>query len=84
MTPRRRLRWDLPGLHDTTPKHPYRDTLLVYGGASVLIVVIATLTGGSFGRAVAYAAAFFVIATLWSFRNWRNRLRAEEREREQR
>jgi len=79
---RRRLRWEAP--HGQTPKHPYRDTLLVYGGASILIVVIATLSGGGFGRALAFALAFFVVATLWSFRNWRNRLRAERREADER
>jgi len=75
---KRRLRWDAPhGI--TTPKHPYRDTLLVYTGAAILIVVIAVATGGGVGRAIGFAAAFFVIATLWSFRSWRNRLRAERR-----
>ena len=77
---KRRLRWDLP--QGTTPKHPYRDTVLVYAGMAVLIVIVATLTGGGFGRALAFAVAFFVVATLWSFRSWRNRLRAEERDRE--
>jgi membrane protein implicated in regulation of membrane protease activity len=79
---RRRLRWESP-TSETTPKHPYRDTLLVYGGAAVLIVVIATLTGGGFARAIGFAIAFFVVATLWSFRNWRNRLRAARSEKDE-
>jgi len=75
----RRLRWEPPQrtTDPSIPKRPYRDTALVYGGMAVVIVVIATLTGGSFVDAVLIAAAFFVVATLWSWRNWRNRLRAE-------
>jgi hypothetical protein len=75
----RRLRWEPPErtTDPSIPKRPYRDTALVYAGMAVVIVVIATLTGGSFVNAVLIAAAFFVIATLWSWRNWRNRLRAD-------
>jgi Flp pilus assembly protein TadB len=73
----RRLRWDTTPSGTSTPKRPYRDTALVYGGMALVIVVIAYLTGGSVLNAVLIAGAFFVIATLWSWRNWRNRLRAE-------
>jgi membrane protein implicated in regulation of membrane protease activity len=74
----KRLRWEPPARPvDSTPKRPYRDTVLVYGGMAVVIVVIATLTGGDLVNAVLIAAAFFVVATLWSWRNWRNRLRDE-------
>jgi membrane protein implicated in regulation of membrane protease activity len=78
----RRLRWEPPErtADSSVPKRPYRDTMLVYGGMAVVIVVIATLTGGSFVNAVLIAGVFFVVATLWSWRNWRNRLR-DERER---
>jgi Flp pilus assembly protein TadB len=58
------------------PKHPYRDTVLVYGALAILVVVVAAATGGSVGRAVLYAGVVFVFATLWSWRTWRNRLRA--------
>jgi hypothetical protein len=74
----KRLRWDTP-IEKTTPKRPYRDTALVYGGMAVLVVVIALVTGGGIVRAVVFAGIFFVVATLWSWRNWRNRLRAEQR-----
>ena len=75
----RRLRWEPPqrSADSSIPKRPYRDTVLVYGGMAVVIVVIAALTGGSFVHAVLIAGAFFVVATLWSWRNWRNRLREE-------
>jgi membrane protein implicated in regulation of membrane protease activity len=76
----RRLRWEAPkrSADSSLPKRPYRDSALVYGGMAVVVVVIATLTGGSFLNAVLIAGAFFVVATLWSWRNWRNRLRAEQ------
>jgi membrane protein implicated in regulation of membrane protease activity len=76
----RRLRWEAPkrAADSSLPKRPYRDSALVYGGMAVVVVVIATLTGGSFLNAVLIAGAFFVVATLWSWRNWRNRLRAEQ------
>ena len=74
----KRLRWDAP-TERTLPKRPYRDTVLVYGGMAVLVVVIALLTGGGFVRAIVFAGVFFVVAVLWSWRNWRNRLRAAQR-----
>ena len=73
----RRLRWDTPG-ERSVPKHPYRDTALVYGGMAIVVVLIAWATGGGLVKALAIAGLFFVAATLWSWRNWRNRLRAEQ------
>jgi hypothetical protein len=73
----RRLRWDAPA-ERPIPKHPYRDTALVYGGMAIVVVLIALATGGGLVRALAISGLFFVVATLWSWRNWRNRLRAEQ------
>jgi membrane protein implicated in regulation of membrane protease activity len=73
----RRLRWDAPAQR-SIPKHPYRDTALVYGGMAVVVVLIAWATGGGLTRALAISGLFFVVATLWSWRSWRNRLRTEE------
>ena len=74
MSPRR-LRWDNPRQKGTTPKRPYRDTVLVYGGMAVVVVVVAIVTGGSVLNAVVIALAFFIVATLWTWRTWRNQLR---------
>jgi Flp pilus assembly protein TadB len=68
----RRLRWDLP--ESPPPKHPYRDTALVYLVFALLIVLVAWLTGGPLGRAVVLAALFFVIAYGWSVWRWHKRL----------
>ena len=79
MSPRR-LRW---GMSETAPlKHPYRDTVLVYGGLAVVIVVFAALTGGNVGKAVILAVAFFVFACAWSLTQRRRMLRRGARERE--
>ena len=77
----RRLQWGVP--EQPPPKHPYRDTLLVYAVFAVLIVVVAWLTGGGVRRAAVIAILFYVVASVWSVSRWRTRLREEaERARE--
>jgi hypothetical protein len=56
-------------------RHPYRDTLVVYGVLALVIVLIAWASGGNVGNAVAVAAVFYVAATAWSLTRWRRRLR---------
>ena len=73
MTRQRHLRWGLP--ERPVPKHPYRDSLLVYGFFAVLIVVLAWVTGGSLVRAIVVAALVWAAASLWSIVSWRRRLR---------
>jgi hypothetical protein len=71
----RRLQWGLP--EDPRPKHPYRDTLIVYGGLAILLVLVAWLTNGAVGKAVVIAVFFFIVASSWSLYRWRRRLREE-------
>ena len=71
----RHLRWSLP--EPPVPKHPYRDSMLVYGFFAVLVVLLAWLTGGPVGRAVIIAAVVWVAATVWSIARWRQRLQRE-------
>jgi len=75
---RRHLRWGMP--EAPVPKHPYRDTLLVYGGFAVLLVLLAWATGTSVGKAVVVAAIVFVAASAMSLVRWRERLRRAARE----
>jgi Flp pilus assembly protein TadB len=75
----RRLRW---GLSETRLEHPYRDTLLVYAGLAVVIVVFAALTGGNVGKALILAVAFFVFASAWSLMQRRRMIRREAEKRE--
>lgn len=76
---RRRVAWG-SGPPTSLPKRPYRDTVIVNCGLAVLIVLVAWLTGGRIRNAVIIAAAFFVVATAWSFRVWRSKLREADRE----
>jgi membrane protein implicated in regulation of membrane protease activity len=69
----RLLSW---GPADTPPlRHPYRDTLIVYGALAVAIVLIAWASGGNMRNAVAVAAVFYVVASAWGLTRWRRRLR---------
>jgi O-antigen ligase len=76
---RRRVDWGSRS-PDPLPKRPYRDTVLVNAGLALTIVAVAWLTGGRLRNAVVIAAAFFVVATAWSFRVWRNKLREADGE----
>ena len=71
----RRLQWGVP--EQPPPKHPYRDTLIIYAVFAVLIVVVAWLTGGGVARAALVAVLFYVVAATWSVARWRTRLREE-------
>jgi hypothetical protein len=61
------------------PSHPYRDSAIFYGILAGVVVGITYLTGGAIGRALSFAAGFFVIATGFSW--WRFRVKLAERER---
>jgi hypothetical protein len=74
----KRLRWESHLEQRPPPKHPYRDTAIVYAGMSSVVVIVAALTGGDILKAVLIAGLFFVAATLWTWRSWRNRLRARQ------
>ena len=70
----RHLRWARP--EDPRPKHRYRDTLLVYGGLGVAVVLFGWLTGGSVIKAVVVAVILFVVASTYSLVRWRELLRS--------
>jgi membrane protein implicated in regulation of membrane protease activity len=74
----RRLFWGVP--EQPPPKHPYRDTLIMYAVFAVLIVLVAWITGGGVERAIVVALLFYVVASVWSVSRWRNRLREEAAE----
>jgi membrane protein implicated in regulation of membrane protease activity len=60
------------------PKRPYRDTVLFNLVLAALIVLVSWATGGAFGRALVFAALFFVVATAWSWWRFRQRLAREK------
>lgn len=57
------------------PPQPYRSAALFHGVLAALIVLVAGLSGGDLGKALAVAAGYFVLATGWSW--WRFRQRAD-------
>lgn len=59
---------------------PYLDSALVYGALAVIVVVIATLTGGQVLWAIVAATGAFVVATGWTWRNIRAREAEQERQ----
>jgi hypothetical protein len=62
------------------PRHPYRDSAVFYAILAGCLVGVTYATGGGVVRSVAVAAAFFVIATAFSW--WRFRAKLEGRARE--
>ena len=58
-------------------RHPFRDTVIMYGVLAIVIVVVANFTGGDMGRAILGAVAFFVAATGWSWWRFRRRVGPE-------
>jgi len=75
----KKLRWQMPDRE--VPKHPYRDSVIVYAVLAGIVVLVAVLTGGSLERAILIAGVAFVIATAYSWWRWREKLKAQERER---
>jgi hypothetical protein len=76
----RRLKWGVP--ETPPPKHPYRDTILVYAAFAVVIVLVAWLTGGGIKKAVAVAIFFFAVATAWTSYRFHAKLREQRAESE--
>ena len=56
------------------PKRPYRDSLLLHLALAIVIVLVSWLTGGALGRALVFAAVYFVLATAWSWWRFRQQL----------
>ena len=52
---------------------PYRDSALVYAAFAVIVIVLATVTGGSILWATVAALVAFVFATGLTWRNLRKR-----------
>ena len=75
----KKRRWQMPDRQ--VPKHPYRDSVIVYAVLAGIVVLVAVLTGGSLERAILIAGVAFVIATVYSWWRWREKLKAQERER---
>jgi 4-amino-4-deoxy-L-arabinose transferase-like glycosyltransferase len=72
---KRKLRWD--GTPRTVPKHPYRDSAIVYAVLAGIVVGVTALTGGNMRAALIIAPLLFAVATGYSWWRWRQRQREE-------
>jgi Flp pilus assembly protein TadB len=72
---KRKLRWD--GTPRTIPKHPYRDSAILYAVLAGVVVGVTALTGGNMRAALIVAPVLFVVATGYSWWRWRQREREE-------
>jgi hypothetical protein len=70
-------RWQMPD--QPLPKRPYRNSAIFHGALACLIVVVAWATGGNLANAALVAIGFFVVATAWSWTQWRRRMAVEAR-----
>jgi hypothetical protein len=72
-----KLNWDLPSV--PASRRPVRDGLIVYGALAIVIVLVGTVTGGDWVRALVAAAGFFVAANAWTWLRLRRRQDQEPR-----
>jgi Flp pilus assembly protein TadB len=72
---KKKLRWD--GTPRTIPKHPYRDSAILYAVLAGVVVGVTALTGGNMRAALIVAPVLFVVATAYSWWRWRQREREE-------
>ena len=59
---------DLPA-----PPRPYRGSAILHAVLALVILVVAAISGGALVKAVLVAAAYFVIATAWTWFRFRQR-----------
>ena len=76
----KKFRWETPAR--TIPKHPYRDSAVLYAALAGVFVGATAVTGGDVPRSVFVALALFVAATAYSWWRWRERIRRQEGTRE--
>jgi len=60
----RRLRWNVPA--SAASKHRLRDSLLLYAGLSIVILILGVALGRGIARTLVIAALVFVISSLWA------------------
>jgi 4-hydroxybenzoate polyprenyltransferase len=62
------------------PKHPFRDSAIFYAVLAGAVIGFGLLTSNELLETVLIAAAFFVIATGYSWRRFRQRVQREGEE----
>ncbi len=56
------------------PRHPFRDSAILYGVLAAIVVAVGLLTNGNVLNAVVVALVFFVAATGYSWWRFKRRL----------
>jgi hypothetical protein len=59
------------------PRHPFRDSAIVYGVLAGVVVAFGLLTGNGVTETIAIAVTFFVLATGYSWWRYRQRIQRE-------
>jgi predicted tellurium resistance membrane protein TerC len=59
------------------PRHPFRDSAILYGVLAAIVVAVGLLTNGNVLNAVVVALVFFVAATGYSWWRFKRRLEHE-------
>ena len=75
----KKIRWEQP--RRTIPKHPYRDSAILYGILAGVVVGISAATGGNVRKAVTIAGILWVVATAYAWWRWHERIHAGEKDR---
>jgi 4-amino-4-deoxy-L-arabinose transferase-like glycosyltransferase len=69
----KRFRWQ--SAPRQIPRHPFRDSAILYAVLGGVVVGVAAATGGNVRKAVIIVVIFFVVATAYSWWRWRERIR---------
>jgi hypothetical protein len=77
-TKKKRLRWD--GTPRTMPRHPYRDSAIMYAVLAGVVVGVTALTGGNVRTALIIAPVLFVVATGYSWWRWHRQQQSDAAE----
>lgn len=76
-TKKKQLRWE--GVPRQLPRHPYRDSAILYAILAGIVIGVTALTGGKMRAALIVAPLLFVVATAYSWWRWRRREQEEAR-----
>jgi hypothetical protein len=55
------------------PTRPYRSSAILHAILALVILVVAAISGGNLLRAIVVGAAYFLVATGWSWFRFRQR-----------
>ena len=78
---KKRLRWE--SAPRRVPRHPYRDSAILYAILAGIVVGVTALTGGNLKKALVLGGLLFVVATAYSWGRWREQEKRAVREEQQ-